>query len=136
MKKLFSVFLALVFLSSNLGFALGTHFCGSHAVESKIILGQADLDCGMGMMEMNDSQSKALAIKTGCCENVFQDLKINDDFKSGFKVHSPDVQFALLFAVTYNELFVTSDEVTISFIKYDPPPLERDIPVLVQSFRL
>jgi len=136
MKKAFSILLALIFLSSNLGFALGTHFCGDHAFESKIVLGTADLDCGMGMMEMKSSHSKALSKKKGCCENVFHDLKIKDNFNPGLKVKSPEAQFAVLFAITYNELFLSVNEVEVNFIDYSPPPLEKDIPILIQSFRL
>jgi len=133
MRKAIAIFFTLTFLAGNIGFALGTHYCGGHAMESKVVLGKANLDCGMGMMEPTNSHSIDMK-NMGCCKDVFQQLKVNDDFNSVVEQQSPHAQFALLFVITYADLFTSYQQPSLTFVDYTPPPLDRDVPSLYQVF--
>lgn len=133
MRKAIAIFFTFIFLFSNVGFALGTHYCGDFAMESKVVLGKTNLDCGMGMMEMNESHNKAMASK-GCCKDVFHVFKIKDDFNPGVEQQTVQPQFAILFVITYADLFETYLQPSLSFADYNPPPLEKDIPSLFHVF--
>lgn len=117
---------------------IGTHFCGGEAVESKILLGKNQLDCGMGEL-CNFSETSG---NTGnhiesspCCENEYKIIEPTDEFvKEEVQKASLNVDFAL--AYLYASLtFDILPKSTVNFYRnYIPPPCEKDIQVLFQTF--
>ena len=76
LKKIISISLALILITSNVGFTLGTHICGGFAVINELMIGHNNLDCGMGDM---DTKNKMSTADTGthfesvpCWENEFK----------------------------------------------------------------
>lgn len=74
--------------------------------------------------------------KNSCCDDQFQDLTIEDEFKS--KAEKSTISLEFVSAYVFTSLIVNpdNDEINPSFKFYLTPPIERDIPVLVQSFLL
>lgn len=128
--------LAFIFLGSNLGLAMGTHFCGGHAMDTEVILGHADLSCGMMPEVVSDIDHSHSSIHTiPCCANEFQSLKIQDDFQSStIKVmleqvatFTPVVEFP---DFSTHFLFYNTRQV------YTPPIRTDEVTVLFQIFRI
>lgn len=133
MKKIFSISLAFILLLSNVGFTMGTHFCGGLPVKSELMIGHSHLDCGMGEMERQDCGDDLQVKAKPCCENQYQTLEIEDDFK----VSKASLDLSPVFVVAYIESFLNlafSDSTKTQYVNYSPPLLLRDIPVLNQVF--
>lgn len=138
MKRLVSFILAFIFLGSNLGLAMGTHFCGGHVMETEVILGHADLSCGM-MPESpahhadhpHDQNIHAIP----CCANEFQSLNIQDDFQSSsLKVVVEEIAALLpiIEVPDFTNLFPTNNPLPL----YSPPIRTGEVTILFQVFRI
>ena len=72
--------------------------------------------------------------KKGCCEDLTHVIDGQDEYKEVGSVSMPNLQFiAVLYAVAF-DFFATSVLDNYPYKEYSPPTIERDIPVLVQSF--
>ena len=137
MKRLIALFLAFLLLTSNIGFAMATHFCGGHAVKSKLAIGMIDLDCGMAQMdtECENKPPKGITIKSEpCCNNDYQSLQTDDDYTSGLvhvKLH-PD--FVTAFMPSFFNVSVLPEKTKNLFSCHSPPPSGKNIQVLFQTF--
>ncbi len=136
MKKIISISLAIILLLSNAGFAVATHYCGGQAVKSSIVLGNAWIDCGMKMeKECANTETKGVQItKTPCCQNEYQSLDVEDDYKPTIvqsNVHVEFVVSSIIFSILL-PLSVGSNETEYAICS--PPFLERDVPALQQVF--
>ncbi|QSE98777.1 hypothetical protein JR347_06780 [Fulvivirga lutea] len=114
-----------------------THYCGGHAVESKLIYGHEKLDCGMPNMDEEhheDEHSATHYSKAKCCDNKFQYLDTEDSFKSKVQHFINELAPAVpQFLVIPN--YIALDVKTP--ISGDAPPLvDKDILTLHQVFRL
>jgi hypothetical protein len=122
---------------SSMGFTLSTHFCGGHAVESALAIGDTNLDCGMmdAMQKPVDHEnSNTIVSESACCSNEYSEYNIEDDYSAGLT--SVDVNNTFLFAFAYTYLSPDLNEIDHNrpYIYYDYPPLITDIHVLNQSF--
>lgn len=82
----------------------------------------------------NHQQEKDHENTEGCCEDLTYLIEGQDELKEVGAVSLPNIQFvAVLCGVVYTFL-AQSDGLTPTFKEYSPPIIERDIPVLVQSF--
>lgn len=120
-----------------MGFTVSTHFCGGHAVESVLAIGNQDVDCGMMDMKQehaNHQDGKAHVSKAPCCANDYTVYEIADDYSAEANTISVDNNF--LFALVYTSLFANfeSGDNNKPYTFYDSPPLIEDIPVFNQSF--
>lgn len=138
MKNFFSIILAVVLLASQLSLTIGTHMCRGEAIETRIIYGATHLQ-GCGMEDMNEPceiplQHDVSFSKDQCCENHYQTLQSSDEFVNDSFQHNLSVDFALAFvyAVLNIDLSPQADRRFIT--AYLPPPLEKDIQVLFQTF--
>ncbi len=138
MKRLASFILALLFIGSNLGLAMGTHFCGGLAMGAEVLLGHTELSCGM-MPELpshhadhpHDQNIKSIP----CCANEFKSLHIEDDFE-----HVASSILVEQVAI-HTPLFVIADFSNIvgedySFHAYSPPIRTEAVSILFQVFRI
>lgn len=123
-------------LTSHLGFAVGTHYCGGLAVEAKLMIGHEHLDCGMADMDKeceSKSDGKTYLDKTPCCENEYLSVEVEDEFKLSVEQTSLNIDFAAVFVVSYLHVF-SADQENPQLTEYDPPLVTEDIPILHQVF--
>lgn len=124
-------------LTTNMGFAVATHYCGGLAVESKVVLGHEALDCGMANM---DKDCKAPPLegthlsKKPCCENKYQSIDTEDNFKPTIVQSLVNVEFVAAFIVTFLHLPISSVNEEPQYANYSPPLIDQDISVLHQVF--
>jgi len=118
-----------------LGIALGIHYCGGLAVETRAMIGQQHLDCGMGDMDRDceGSESNTHFDKMPCCENDYLSIPVEDEFKPALDQSKVNIDFVAAFIISYLELFSDSVRET-KFFQYDPPLVTRDISTLHQVF--
>lgn len=123
-------------LASHLGFAVGTHFCGGQAVESKFMIENEHLDCGMADMDKeceNKSEGRTYLDKIPCCQNKYLSIEIEDEFKPSLEQKALSLEFVAAFVVSYLDFF-SVDEENGQLAEYDPPLVTRDISILHQVF--
>lgn len=134
LKKIISISLIILLITSHLGIAVGTHYCGGLAVETRAMIGHQHMDCGMGDMDSDceGTDSETRFDKLPCCQNEYLSVPVEDEFKPVLDQSKINVDFISAFVVTYLELF--SDRFETQFIQYDPPLVTRDISTLLQVF--
>lgn len=123
-------------LTSHLGFAVGTHFCGGLAVEAKLMIGHEHLDCGMADMDKEcerKSDGKTYLDKSPCCENEYLTIEVEDEFKPSVEQTALNFEFVAAFVVSYLDFF-SVDEENGQLAEYDPPLVTEDISILHQVF--
>ena len=124
-------------LTTNMGFAIATHYCGGLAVESKVVFGHEALDCGMANMD-KDCETPPLEgmhlSKKPCCENKYQSIDTEDDFKPTIVQSMVSVEFVAAFVITFLHLPISSTNEEPQYANYSPPLIDQDIPVLHQVF--
>lgn len=72
--------------------------------------------------------------KKPCCENKYQSLDTEDDFKPTIVQSSVNVEFVAAFIVTFLHLPLSSTDEELQYANYSPPLIDQDIPVLHQVF--
>jgi hypothetical protein len=132
---------AVFLLLSTVGFSINKHYCGVEYQSG--ILSQPDMECQhaestntcVGNEDMQQECSMHMQAKDDCCDIV-------NIFIKGFNFDYPAMEqmqiqpnFNLI-SIAVFEIGFNVDEVstTHSSTYYVPPPLKRDIPVLIQSF--
>jgi hypothetical protein len=136
-KRLISIALASMMLLGNMGFVVGTHYCGGVAVESRIGIGHTDLDCGMEAMNKDCAVPFEANFKNiDCCDNEYQSVEIQDDYKPTLITSTANFEFIAAFISTFTSISYFSIEEDVQYTSYLPPPLEVDVPVLHQVFLL
>lgn len=132
LKKLFSYILILVVMISTTGFTLSSHYCGGKKVKSEISFSKHELSCGM--VETPVSCSNKTTLKSNCCKNTYQNIVVEDNYTATIISTVAPITWATLM-VTFIFHFELEFQIEKIFIKdYSPPPLVKDIPVLIQSF--
>lgn len=120
-----------------MGFSMTTHYCGGHAVKSKLVLGDKSLDCGMEKMDENcETSSETSITKKACCENHFMSLNVENEFQPTIAQPSLDVNFVFTFIYTYFELLTSNSQQEVAFGDYSLPLAQKDIIILFQNFRI
>ena len=121
MKKVSVISLIILFLVSTFGFTINEHYCGGHKSGVSLYLA-ATCSCGDNEMEAN------------CCENKSQFVHLDEDYI----IVAHNLNFNTeLFAEMVDlciELLIESNVTPAHQFTYKPPLIERDIPILVQSF--
>lgn len=135
-RKISALFLSLLVLFGSTSFTINMHMC-MEQIES-IAFFQNAPDCDMiakspGCPMENHNQESDPTNK-GCCEDQTHLIEGQDELKEVGAVSLPSLQFiAILNACIFYSLSPSLLE-SYSFKEYSPPKIERDIPVLVQSF--
>jgi len=129
----------LVFVTST-GLAVDVHYCQGH-IKTVNVFGKAkgcsDLEMIVRSCAHQDENTAGDTLgRRKCCENAMQYFQPNQNqfSQSSNSVSSVHAQFHPVqsVVVTYTNLIV--DHQTSVFSCYKPPPLQRDIPVLLQNF--
>jgi hypothetical protein len=140
MKKVFAITLSFILLVSHMSFIVGTHYCGGKTVESKLMLGETHLGCGMsdGMLSCSVTDEtnthKVTIENVPCCENQYQTIQVTDEFVKDATSFTFSVDFALAFIYATANFGLYAGIAPQSFTDYSPPPLEQDLQVLFQTF--
>ncbi len=124
-------------MTGQSGLAMATHYCGGMEVESRIVVGHTELHCGMSNMERycSTNLSKGNHFKNKpCCENEFQSFDLEDEFQHQVIEISVNLEFVAVFFITIAYRTYSTENDKEVYLNYFPPPLERNILVLVQSF--
>lgn len=124
-------------MAAHSGLAMVTHYCGGMAVETQIVVGHGELYCGMLDMEgdcKNESSTENHFRKKPCCENEYQSFDQETEFQLQIINSSVNLEFVTVFFITLADKAYTSEIDEAEYLNYSPPLIERDIPVLVQSF--
>ena len=140
MKRSFSILLSFIFLASHLSMTIGTHFCGGEAVETRIILGEAHLGCGMidSDQPCDDSENPNLTgegfDETPCCENKYQTVQSTNEFLETTVSATFNVEFAvaIIYTTLTFDLYPKSSHLYIT--EYRPTIIEKDIQALFQTY--
>lgn len=124
-------------LASSSGIAYAQHFCSGMEMMAEITLGEKHLSCGMESDAPNSDcgSETALADAHDCCKNHVTKIHTDDNFaKASF-----DLKFSKSFVATFVSVFkvqeveIASIEKTF-FADYSPPPLERNLNILYETF--
>lgn len=140
MRQIISILLSFILLASHTNLTIGTHYCGGENIETKIIFGETHLGCGM--MDMDEpcdviesyGNNETSFSKGPCCQNKFQTIYLSDDFVNDAIQSTSNVDFALAFMYSTINFDIFQRSNTQFYTEYISPPLEKDIPVLFQTF--
>lgn len=72
--------------------------------------------------------------KKGCCEDYTVVLEGSEELNMISSVAAPDFQMAAVLYTLVSFMFTAPEADYYTYNDYSPPLIERDIPVLVQSF--
>ena len=127
-KSILSLIIATQLLVASLGFTLNSHYCMGRLMDTALI--KSARSClGMEEMEMD--------IKMDCCEDTSEIIKTDDTSLTKIQ-ESPQpvvtVVWVHVFWVLVKETLITNNSITNNQLRL--PPLIRDIPILIQSFRI
>lgn len=142
MKETFSLFFSLILLVSHMSMAVGTHFCGGEAVETKILFGETHLGCNMPDMAgpCKDAEktntNEVRFDKVPCCQNEYQTVQVTDEFVKDAAQNRFHVEFAAAFIYTTLNSALLPNSTHQFYTVYISPPLEKDIQVLFQTFTI
>ena len=134
LNPIMSSLLALLVLVSTSSFMVNMHFCGGH-VQSFSFIEEA-APCPMEV-QLPPCHKKMTAKKSGCCEDkhvTFEGKDFNSQVQDFSILSWQAVNWIatlpiIMEVIQVNEAFTFSTNTP-----YKPPILERNIPVLVQSF--
>ena len=138
MKKVLSVILAFVYLSTSMGATIHLHYCMGK-LASWGLIDHESKNCARCGMVKKPSASRSLTTKMGCCRDEQKQIKTDKDqklFPSEFFKYNN-----LLQATAQNEPAVQSERAFSASIAYpnsNAPPLLDKLPlfVLYNNFRL
>lgn len=133
-SRFISIFLAFVILIMTSGFTISSHICGGKKVKTVMSITYSDVSCGMEEDSDRISCEKGSIMTSNCCQNEFQLVQFDKDYTQQLnEVEFNQDMAAVLFTVVFN-LYSSETTQEIFYSDYSPPPLVKNIPILVQSF--
>lgn len=133
-----ALFLSLLILGSQVGFAVSTHFCGGEVSDRVISLVGSKVGCGMESQESSCSRveiSDDNISEKSCCDDESHVYQLKEDFNKKYNSIELETTFIRLFLTNYTLLFNTEEKVVHTNIP--PPPLiQQNSQVLFQTFLL
>lgn len=134
LRSIVSVSLALMVLVSSSSFVVNMHFCGGQIQSVTLIEEAAPCPMEVNLPPCHRNMAKQM---NDCCEDGHLAFE-GKDFNYSFKALNEVVVLAAGFVAELPfimEVIQVNEALTASnYIPYKPPIVERDIPVLVQSF--
>ena len=115
-----------------MGVTMATHYCGGHAMETKLTVGEQLLGCGMEQ----DSQpcETPMFQKKSCCETKFLSVDIEDGVDISDVLPEVNQLFLFTFVQTYFHLKDFSKEPDAILVDSSPPLPKQSKQILFQSF--
>ena len=141
--RLISLTMALLIFFSSSGMSIDIHFCQGK-VKRLNLFGKAK-SCSEVSQELSNCHHGNNAVSScgtdvthdGCCNNQSFDLDLYFDSGEVTTLSLTDVQIKFVKAFVLNYLgHVLPPRTLQNYTNYYPPPLEQDITVLFQVFRL
>ena len=130
MKKAFSVLLSFIILLSSTSFSLSAHYCGQQLVDIALF-GEAEA-CPMTKEKACESD------KMPCCAD--RDIIIEgEDFLASKQLSKQEIKNTEVLIASLNypiKLLVLNEFSVYTLENYNPPLIDREIPILIQSFLL
>jgi hypothetical protein len=139
MKRFLAISLLVIFIAGQVNLTWADHFCMSFKVQSSVMLGHGELDCGMGEMSSCDDEQEDASIPVfkapSCCSNDYYSSDSDDNFVKE-KSHSDDqITFVAIYTTTLLQFFNEQTDQS-TFIASSPPLIQSDRQVLFQTFLL
>lgn len=137
MRKAIAIFLSALLFISSTGFTVSNHFCGGSLEKIDIGFSGEKLVCEMTKVKdvCPSHPSSSEMEKASCCSNQFFHISLEDTFE---KVNVKEKDFNQDFFIAYSLVREGYASIILernyNLLHYTPPLLDRDIPVLVQSF--
>lgn len=132
-KSIVSSMLALLVLVSSSSFMVNIHFCGGHVQTVSLIEEAAQCP-----MEVLPPCHKKMAVKNSrCCEDkhiAFEGKDFNAKVQDFSMLTWQAISWVATLPVIMEVIQVNEALAYSNHTPYKPPIVERDIPVLVQSF--
>lgn len=133
--------LSLLVLMSSVGFSVGLHLCGG-ALQDMALFHNAEacpLEQKQEQLPCHKEENSASddAAEKSCCQDNLIVMDGVDDAvasKATVSFQNPDLHLLAILQTAFLFLLPQDDAPKASYASYLPPPLVRDIPVLVQSF--
>lgn len=124
LRKIVNTFLAITLLIATTGVTLNKHYCMGR-VKSVAIFHHAENCMGNDLVD-----------PMPCCEDVSEELKVEHLTKAsfGFESSASLYQLAVITYFVLDQDLISVEKDKLEFQNYTPPPPDRDIPVLIQSF--
>lgn len=138
MQKVISILLAFLLLTSSVGYAVNTHFCGGLAVEQSLSFHFELLDCGMDMETDCESKPAKEAVKAkACCENQHEFHQLDEDLIKQAVNASMDVKQTIAAVQTVVFEIPTTETIKHGAISNHSPPFQAvNFRLLFQTFLL
>ena len=133
-KSIVSSMLALLVLVSSSSFMVNMHFCGGH-VQSVSLIEEAS-SCPTEV-QLPPCHKKMAAKKSGCCQDkhvAFEGKDFNTQVQDFSLLTWQSIQWFTALPMIMEVIQVNEALAYSNHTPYKPPIVERDIPVLVQSF--
>ena len=128
----------MLVLLSSVSFTFGMHFCMGQLQSFALFSGaepcemtQEEAPC---TSDKHDPDRDYLITKKGCCEDHTVVVEGSEDLSIVSSISAPDLQLAAVLYALVSFIFSAPQLDFYSFKDYSPPLIDRDIPVLVQSF--
>ncbi|NRA11722.1 MAG: hypothetical protein HRT57_07195 [Crocinitomicaceae bacterium] len=133
LKSIFSISLIVIFLAGIVGINYDTHYCCGEEIAAEFSIIPHPLTCGM-MGQDSDNENEGETISQVCCETDHLAFEIDNDYVK-YAMHDHDIQQVDI--IPMDVVLATAQlraKPQYQDLGYSPPPLDRDIIVLIQSF--
>ena len=145
-NRIITSLMAFLMLLSSTGFSIDLHLCQGN-IKSFSFIGEAKSchsmksSCSQKKMTCQAAQANKENVgqcSKGCCSNTTIELPADLDTQ---KIQSetitiPDFQFIVAFVEVFYKGKIDFRKAIVHYLNYIPPLLDKDIPVLIQSFLL
>ena len=122
-KQILHIILAFTLFIATMGVSVRSHYCMGNLKFKTLSIWKAPCCKSPTDMPMD------------CCKDRFDHYQVDDDFQSSLTMGVFSPQLEISFPVNVEPLNYPEENQTPHFyLNYKPPLIERDVPVLVQSF--
>lgn len=136
--------LVVLVLVSSMGIIVDMHYCNNE-LKSFSFIGKAKpchepslKQCPFHNKILGNKKNDSSVNKKGCCENKTKFFHSDQDQQIQTFDYELTRPFQLFIGAYINAFFISSgiEKEILAFTRYKPPIIQRDIPVLIQSFLL
>lgn len=120
LKKIFSIFLSVIFLSSALGLSINSHYCGKKL-------------SSVGLFAHDCSCKGKIPMKKGCCKNETKYVKIADDYSPSSQFHLTQLDVAPVVLNSFFTFSVSENSFSALYNNHSPPPKFPDRVIAFRS---